>query len=73
MACKRERVSVSMDETTVLTMAEKILAFLTDVILPGGTKIFEWVTTTDGINYFFYMSILYGIVALFTRIKNAVR
>lgn len=55
------------------TMAEKILSFLSDVVLPGGTKIFEWVTTTDGINYFFYMTVLYGIVSLFVRIKNAVR
>lgn len=62
-----------MESGATETMATKIMSFLSDVILPGGTKIFEWVTTTDGINYFFYMSVLAGMVYLFTRIKNSVR
>lgn len=60
-------------EASAATMATKIMDFLTNIILPGGTKIFTWVTETDGINYFFYMSVLYGIVSLFSRIKNSVR
>lgn len=60
-------------EEGAVSMATKIMTFLTDTVLAGGTKIFDWVTTTEGINYFFYMSILAGMVGLFVRIKNSVR
>ena len=62
-----------MEAGSTATMATKIMGFLNDIILPGGTKLFEWVTQTDGINYFFYMTIIAGMIGLFSRIKNSVR
>lgn len=54
--------------TTVVAGA---VTFLEQTVLPVGTKLLGWVTSTEGVKEFFYMVLIGMMVGLFNRIRHS--
>lgn len=64
---------VNMEGSATTTISSGAVEFLKDTILPVGTDVLKWATTTDGIKEFFYMVLIGAMIGLFNRIRLSFR
>lgn len=62
-----------MEGSTTTSITAETVKFLKEVVLPVGTDLLSWATTTDGIKQFFYMMLIGTMVGLFNRIRLSFR
>lgn len=59
--------------TTTPSIVSGAVDFLKDTVLPVGTEVLKWATTTEGIREFFYMMLIGAMIGLFNRIRLSFR